>query len=288
MTMTPGTQAQPNSALELLLGSVDHVTGLMALLSVDSSGELGRSLENLPAEIRGIAGREVSAAAAGLLNINLIDLLVEGWREYADLTSAARRTLAAPGTSELVSLMTHRVSAEQEPHVDLLVDGRLVATVRFGFSDDFDVSAMVAAVRRGILVAVHAGRCDITATLAINGVDVVTKQARVELPGAIPLTPGIRLLSARDYAAAEAVGERADRAHPKLLAGTVLAAAGSDATGKSRAWWKAAATSATRTAAAPGTAGSPVRSSATPDDSNEETNSASQRSGDPSGGNGRA
>ena len=250
MTMTPAAQALPKSALELLLGPVDGTAGLKVLLSADSSGDLGRSLENLPGKIREIAASDISKTAAGLLqDIDLVALLVKGWREYADLTSAARRTLAAPGSSELVSVVTHRVTAEQEPHVDLLVDGGLRATFRFGVSVDFEVSALVAEVSAGLLVAVHVGRCDITGTLAINDVNVVTKQAHGELPGAIPLTPGIRLLPAKDYAAAKAAAKRQGRTQPKTSAGT-------------------------RTAVVPETADSAVSSSATRAVTNEETNSA--------------
>jgi len=250
MTMTPATQALPNSALELLVGPADGATRLRVLLSAGSSGDLGRALESLPGEIREIAASGISEAAAGLLQeIDLVALLVKGWRAYADLTSAARRTLAAPASFELVSLVTHQVTAEQEPHVDLLVDGHLMATARFGVSVDFEVSALVAEVSAGLLTAVHAGRCDITATLAINDVDVVTKQSRVELPNVIPLTPGIRLLPPKDYAAAKAAAKRQGRTQPKTPAGT-------------------------RTTAVPETADTAVSSSASRAVTNEEINSA--------------
>jgi hypothetical protein len=63
----------------------------------------------------------------------------------------------------------------------------------------------VAGISAGRLVALHSGRCDITATLSIQGADVVTRQARLELPGAVPLSPGIRLLPVGDYPAAAAL-----------------------------------------------------------------------------------
>lgn len=212
----PVNAAQPDNVLELLFGPSSGVTGLMQVVSSSSAGDLGRSLEALPAEIREPVVKEVSKAAAELLDVDLVGLLVEGWREYADLTSAARRTLAAAGSSELVSLVTHRVTAEQEPHVDLLVDRRPVATVRFGLSVEFAVSGLVAGVCAGLLVALHAGRCDITATLAINGVEVITRQARIELPGFISLAPGIRLLPGQEYAAVAA--KRARRAQEQPAA----------------------------------------------------------------------
>jgi hypothetical protein len=65
----------------------------------------------------------------------------------------------------------------------------------------FDVSALVAGVSAGLLTALHSGRCDITATLAIQGTTVLTKPGHIELPGAVSLNPGVRLLPARDYPA---------------------------------------------------------------------------------------
>ena len=58
---------------------------------------------------------------------------------------------------------------------------------------------VVQVVREGRLVTLHSGRCDITATLAIQGTNVITRQAHLELPGIIPLGPGIRLLPVRNY-----------------------------------------------------------------------------------------
>ncbi len=44
----------------------------------------------------------------GLLKIDLIGMLVRGWREHRDIVSAARRTLAAPASTELVSMVRAR------------------------------------------------------------------------------------------------------------------------------------------------------------------------------------
>lgn len=107
-----------------------------------------------------------------------------------------------PGSSELVRLATHSVHVAREPYVSVLVDGRLIATVRLSVSVVFDVSALLAGISAGRLVAVHAGRCDITGTLAIEGVEVASGQASLDLPGVIPLTPGVRLLPAEEYPAA--------------------------------------------------------------------------------------
>jgi len=262
MTMMPANAAQPNSALSLLFGPAGGVTGLTQAVSSSSAGDLSRIIPALPAELREPAAKEVSRVAAGLLDVDLIGLLVEGWREYADLTSAARRTLATAGSSELVSLVTHRVTAEQDSNVDLLVDGRPVAVVRFGLSVEFAVSGMVAGVSAGLLVAVHAGRCDMTATLAINGSEVLTRQARLELPGVIAVTPGVRLLPAQDYAVAAAV-----------VSGTPA--------GPNSDWWVAAAASGSLAEALPATAASAVSPLLSPAAATSEESSAAARRRDP-------
>lgn len=201
--MTPAGPAHPRTAMELIFGPGEGATGALAerILSAGADQNLGRALANLPKVTRDAAVREVTAEAAGLLDVNLADVLVAGWREHHDLTSAARRTLAVPGSTELVALAAHRVTIEQQPYITVLVDGHQVATVRLGLSLAFEVTALLAGISAGRLAAVHTGHCDVTAALAIQGAELVTREARFELPGVIPLGTGIRLLAAGEYAA---------------------------------------------------------------------------------------
>jgi len=219
MTTVP---THPDSALTLLFGPGDRNPELMdTILTASNGGDLDRALKKLPPPTRDVAAREVTTATAELLDINLVDVLLRGWREYADLTSAARRTLAAPDTSELVSLTSHRVRMSQQPSVAVLVDGRQVADLRLGLSLVFEVKAVLARVRAGQLVAVVSGNCDVTATLAIDDVDIVSKQAQFELPGEAALTKPLRLLPARDYPPGDDGAKMADAAAAVSPDGTV-------------------------------------------------------------------
>ena len=210
--MTPATQDRPSTALDLLFGDGEDAPGALAhqILSSGADGNLGRALENLPEATREAAIREAATAAAGLLNVDLIGVLVAGWRAHHDLIAASHRTLAAPGSTELVDLATHQITITQQPSVSVLVDDHRVATLQLDLSVVVNVSALLAGISAGRLVAVHSGRCDITVTLAIQGTDVVTRRAHFELPGVIPLSPGIRLLAARNYWAGAEQAESAD------------------------------------------------------------------------------
>ena len=215
--MTPVMQERPHTALDLLFGPGHDAPTALAqqIVSAETDQNLGRALESLPQATREAAVREATAAAAGLLDVDLIGVLVGGWRKHHDLIGAARRTLAAPGSTELVDMAAHQVTMSQHPLVTVLVDGARVATLQLGLSLKFLVNAMVAGISAGRLVALHSGRCDITATLAVQGTDVLTKQGHFTLPGVVPLSPGIRLLSATQYPGqAESAGDN----HPHQAA----------------------------------------------------------------------
>jgi hypothetical protein len=210
----PPAPPAPHTALTVLFGpDADALEALAGRIASDP-GTLGHALQDLPEAARAAAAREAAAAAAGLLDVDLIEVLVAGWREYQDLTAAARRTLAVPGSIELVRLADHRVTAAQQPYVTVLVDDHRVATVNLELSVVLDISALLADICAGRLAALQSGHCDITATLAIEGAEVVTRQAHLELPGAVPLGHGIRLLPAGDYPRSVETAEGAEDQQP--------------------------------------------------------------------------
>ena len=201
--MTTAGQGSTPTALDLLFGPDTDAAETLAgeILSPGADQDLGRALAHLPEMTRKAAVQEAATAAAGLLKVDLIGVLVRGWREHRDIVSAARRTLAAPASTELVSMSEHEVTLEQRPSVSVLVDGQRVATLELGLSIVFDVNALLLLISGGRLVAVHSGRCEITATLAVQGTDLLVRQAHLELPGVIPLGRGIRLLTVGEYPA---------------------------------------------------------------------------------------
>jgi hypothetical protein len=217
--MTTSGEGGTPTALDLLFGPNTDAAEILAGEILSSGGRsLTGALAQLPETTRKAAVQEAAAAAAGLLKVDLFDLLVRGWREHRDIVSAARRTLAVPGSTELVSLSAHEITLEQRPSVSVLVDGRRVATLQFGLSIVFDVNAVLLRISGGQLTGVHSGRCDITATLAVQGTDLLVRQAHLELPGVISLRRGIRLLPAGEYPADAGQAESPDDDPARQLA----------------------------------------------------------------------
>ena len=200
--MTTPVSTGSGTATDLLFGPDANAAEALGRQIMSANTDLDRALRRLPEATQKAAVAEAAATATRLLDVRLDALLLSGWRLHHDLIGAARRTLASPGSTELVDLIRHQVTATQEPSVAVLVDGQQVATIQLGLTVEFDISALVAGIKAGLLVAVHAGSCDITARLAIQGIDVQEGSTRLDLPAVLTVSPGIRLLPAEDYPAA--------------------------------------------------------------------------------------
>jgi hypothetical protein len=200
--MTTPISTGSRTATDLLFGPAANAAEALAGHILSAQADLDRAVRQLPEATRKAAVHEAAAAAAGLLDVELDGLLLAGWRLQHDLTGAARRTLASAGSTELVDLARHQVTAAQEPSVAVLVNGRQVGAIQLGLTVEFDISALVAGIKSGLLVAIHAGSCDVTATLAIQGTEVQSASTHLELSAALTVSPGLRLLPAEDYPAA--------------------------------------------------------------------------------------
>ncbi len=196
------TAAEPDGVLtaaDLLFGSSGNAHEALTRHVMSAGRTMVRALERLPRVTREAAVREAAVAAAGLLKVDLMEVLVAGWREHRDIFSAARRTLDMPGSQELVGLAPHRITTVQQPSVSILVDGHRVHTLQLGLSIFFEVTGLVAGIHAGRLAGLHAGRCHIGVALTIHELEVLTKRTHLELPGVKALKRGLRLLPASAY-----------------------------------------------------------------------------------------
>lgn len=150
-------------------------------------GRLGPALHSLSQTGREAAGSQIATVAHELLDLDMGDLAVAGWRRHATLTAAADRTRINPGSSEVVDLATHRITSVHRPYVELLLNDVHVTTVRFELRVEFLVRALVATVHDGHVVSLGFGACDVTATLAAEDVQLFEQQARLDVSLLIPV-----------------------------------------------------------------------------------------------------
>jgi hypothetical protein len=195
---TPGPDGVITAA-DLLFGSTEGAHEALTRHVMSAGRTTARAFERLPRVTREAAVREAAAVAVGLLKVDLMEVLVSGWREHRDIFTAARRTLDMPGSKELVGLAPHRITTVQQPSVGILVDNHRVHTLQLGLSIFFEVTGLVAGIHAGRLAAVHAGRGELGLALTVHELEVLTKRSHLELPGVKSLQRGFRLLPASAY-----------------------------------------------------------------------------------------
>ena len=219
--MTTAGEGSTLSALDLLFGPDTDAAETLAgeILWPGGDQSLGRAITHLPETTRQAAAQEAAITTAALLKVDLAGVLVRGWSEHREILSAARRTLAVPGSTELVSMAKHEVTLDQRPTVSVLVDGHRVATLQIGLSMVFEIEVLLLVITGGRLVTIRSGRCDITATLAVQGTDLFVRHAHLELPDVLRLRRGFRLLPADAYPAGEDVPSESREAN-LLMAST--------------------------------------------------------------------
>lgn len=199
--MTTAITTQPLTAAAFLFGEGQDSTAALARALVDQGvvGSLGSAVKNLTRAGRTAVGGQISSIAHGLIDLDLDNIIIGGWRKYADIMEAAKRTLAEPGSREVVELATHSISFRHQPYVDLIVNEVPVATIHFEMSLKFTVKGLVAAIRDGHLVNLHSGDCAVAGTLAAEGHQLATRAAHIQLPLLMRLGDGIPLVRKEEH-----------------------------------------------------------------------------------------
>ena len=193
----PGAEGGPDPLAELL--AQDHV--------LDSAD---KGLTSVSGAMHRVVGREIAKVVDGVLELDVVDVLVGGWRRHRILKEAARRTLTATDAEEIIDLATHRITLKHEPHVDVMLDGAPVARVAFALEVTADVKGFVATVERGRLVAFDAGRCLVRGKLSAEGVKLVERELDMALPlVVVHLGDGLELLTAEERTAVAAAARQA-------------------------------------------------------------------------------
>jgi hypothetical protein len=126
-------------------------------------------VERLGAGALAVVDKEVAGIVRQLMEYDLGDLLVQGWKTYSRLMDAAKRSVRKPERKENVAFASHTVKWAWQPKVDVLVDGAVVNTLEFVFSVDVELEPVVLVVRDGHLESISAGSCTVATTLTLEG-----------------------------------------------------------------------------------------------------------------------
>jgi hypothetical protein len=141
--------------------------------------------------------RQVADAALEVLEIPFSDVLTGAWSRYSELMDAAELTRADPGRREDVVLAEHTVTSQHRPHVDVLVDDTLVASIQLQVELLCTVRALTVAVERAAIVEVGSGSAHVELSVAADDVPLWTREHEFDVAAVVRLREGgIPLLAA--------------------------------------------------------------------------------------------
>jgi hypothetical protein len=142
---------------------------------------------------------EVGQVAKEILEMDVSDVFARAWGRHQALRRAAAESLAHPDTEQLVDMVSHSVTIDHKPAVEIHLADLPVARVAIAVHLEVVVKGLVAVLRAGRLIAVRAGAGEATGRLSLGGELVTERKLTIDLPAVINLRSGFPLLA--DHAA---------------------------------------------------------------------------------------
>jgi hypothetical protein len=140
--------------------------------------------------------RQVADAALEALEIRFSDVLTGAWSRYVELMRAAELTRADPSRREDVVLAEHTITSEHRPHVDVLVDDTLVASVELQIDVICTVRAVTVAVERAAIVEVASGSAHVELTVGVDEQPLWRRERDFDVTAVVRLREGgVQLLA---------------------------------------------------------------------------------------------
>ena len=130
-----------------------------------------------------------------LQRLDLMSLVIEGWRSYTKLIDAARQSRSTPNQPQKVTLSNHQITSTHHPTIEVIINETQRYTGRLTVTITFDLRLIRAIVQNSTLVAIESGSSLVGVTLGIEDFPAMMKRER-ELPAAaiIRMHSPIRLL----------------------------------------------------------------------------------------------
>ena len=165
---------------------------------VGASAAVARARETLqgkpPSHFWPSVSRAVTRSLGQALHVNLVDVLVSGWKTYAGLVEYTNRAEHPPGEISQVALEHRTISSSHEPHIDVLVGSRRVAEIHFAVELALEIDSVILTIQDAKIKEIATGKCVGKGTLKCEGAVLVEQKTReIELPGRITLGAGIAI-----------------------------------------------------------------------------------------------
>jgi hypothetical protein len=136
----------------------------------------------------------VADKARDVLNLNVVDVLAEAWKKYAEIEKYADSQKYGPEESILVPLAEHTVKSKHHPYVEILLHEKPIGRVEFDLEFSLTLEGFVLKIQDGIIREIQTGSAKGEGKLTLATVALLKRETKpIDFPGHIPLGQGIPL-----------------------------------------------------------------------------------------------
>ena len=136
----------------------------------------------------------VAAESKDLLNVNVVDLLVNCWKKYMQISEYADTEKYGPGEEILAPLATHTMRSEHRPYVQILLKEKEIGRVIFHLEFSLILEGFVLKIRDARIMEILTGSGQGEGSLSLVEVPLWKRELKpVRFPGQLSLGSGIPL-----------------------------------------------------------------------------------------------
>jgi len=124
-----------------------------------------------------------------VLDVNVVDVLVAGWKKQNEVRDLLKATAADPARTALVQLAEHTLESTHKPSIEVRSAGKVVARLSFTIEVAFNVEAVELVLRHGRVEEVRPGRVTAQGTVKLeHAVILERKLSALTLPGRLVIS----------------------------------------------------------------------------------------------------
>ena len=151
---------------------------------------LAATFHGFTSTLLGDVQKDIKTSAEKMLEMTPIQILIEGWKKYAEVKKAIEDSLKKPADPILKPLVKHTVKSVHHPYVELLLNGAAVKKYEFELTASLEVEGVTLRILAGQITQVTSGTCTGKFQLIHNKQVIAEKKTgKFNLPGLIRFKP---------------------------------------------------------------------------------------------------
>ena len=132
-------------------------------------------------------------------DLDLVSVLVNGWRKHRELSKYADAKKFPADESHVVPLAKHTMKVEHHPYIELLLGTRSLGKLPFDVILTLDLDGFIVTIQNGKITKLQTGTCEGKGKIEIMDHTLVEKAlTKIVLPMSVDLGDGISLRRSAD------------------------------------------------------------------------------------------